>query len=52
MAKGGDKAQLPTKATPHGLVTKDGVKPADVDARISIYKATDYAKQMRTALGK
>ena len=48
MAKGGDKAQLPTKATPHRLVTKSGEKMAGVE--VPIYKAADYAKKIRESL--
>jgi len=48
MAKGGDKAQLPTKATPHRLVTKSGDKMPGVE--VPVYKAADYAKKIRESL--
>ena len=49
MAKGGEKKDLPTKATQHRLVTKTGDKmPGVVD--VPIYKAADYAKKIRDSL--
>jgi len=49
MAKGGDKAQLPTKATQHRLVTKTGDKMPGV-VEVPIYKASEYAKKIRDSL--
>jgi len=49
MAKGGDKDQLPTKATQHRLVTKTGDKMPGV-VEVPIYKASEYAKKIRDSL--
>ncbi len=48
MAKGGDKKELPTKATAHRLVTKTGEKVAGVE--VPVYKASEYAKKIRDSL--
>lgn len=50
LAKGGDKSQLPTKATPHRVVTRDG-DPAKVPGvAVPVFKASEYAKKIRDAL--
>lgn len=50
LTKGGDKAQLPTKATAHRVVTKDGDAAKLSDVKVPVYKASEYAKKNREAL--
>lgn len=50
LAKGGDKGQLPTKATPFRVVIRDGDAAKLPEFTVPIYKATEYAKKIRDAL--
>lgn len=50
LAKGGDKGQLPQKATPHRVVTRDGDPAKLPDVKVPVYKASEYAKKIREAL--
>ena len=50
MAKGGDKAKLPTKATEHRLVTRDGDAKSVPGVTVPVYKASEYAQKIRDSL--
>jgi ribose transport system substrate-binding protein len=50
LAKGGDKSQLPTKATPYGVVTRDGEAAKLPGFSVQVFKASEYAKKIRDAL--
>lgn len=50
LAKGGDKGQLPTKATAYRVVTKDGDAAKLPGVGVPVYKASEYAQKIRQAL--